>query len=91
MQRYIATVRAAGLGDRDLSSPAAVAPLVSSGRSACKLVWYPYPSGPAGYQRLVRITILRVRASRRQAEILVDSAVRDLCPWFASYLPPGAP
>ena len=85
-ERFVAKVHAAGFGNKDVA-PATDAQLRQIGRTACNALATGVP-----YRDEIRAFMAGVRKpSTHQAAVLVDEAIRNLCPQFSKQLPPGAP
>ena len=85
-ERFVAKVQAAGFGNKDLAPPTG-AQLRQVGRDACNGLAIGIP-----YRDKVRALVAGVRKpSTHQAAVLVDEAIRNVCPQFSKQLPPDAP
>lgn len=78
-QAFLADVAAAGFGDKDATDPA----FVTVGNTACQGL-----TDGVGYGQQVQAFVSSdAKPSQDQAETLVRSAVRNLCPEYTSMLP----
>ena len=84
--QFVAKVQAAGFGNKDVA-PATDGQLRQLGRTACNALATGVP-----YHDLIRTFKASVRKpSTHQTAVLVDEAIRNLCPQFSKQLPPDAP
>jgi hypothetical protein len=87
----VANVRAAGLGSADLSR-ASDTVLLDIGRRACKALSASQGTALPAYSTMVEdLAKLRQHPSIHQATVLIDSAIRNLCPENSNLMPSGAP
>ncbi len=90
-QQFINEVRAAGLGDKDLTS-ASDRTLLSIGSDVCGALSAANGNGIAGYSKIITSLVKNhAHPTVRQATVWVDSAIRNLCPENSNLMPSGAP
>lgn len=86
-ERFLAKVRAIGFGSKDFAN-ATDAQLLKVGQTVCNGFG---PDG-VGYQDEVLAFVQNsAHPTTHQAAVLVDEAVRNLCPRYAAEIPAGAP
>ena len=86
-ERFLASIRAAGFGSKDFGS-AADAQLLKVGQTACN----GFGQGGVGYQdEILAFAQNSAKPTAHQVAVLVDEAVRNLCPQYTAQLPAGAP
>jgi hypothetical protein len=87
----VANVRAAGLGTADLSR-ASDTVLLHIGTGACKALSASQGTVLPAYSTMVEdLAKMPGHPSIHQATVLVDSAIRNLCPENSNLMPAGAP
>jgi hypothetical protein len=85
-ERFLTKVRAAGFGSKDFAN-ATDAQLLKIGQVACNGL-----GTGLGYQDAILAFVQNdAKPTTHQATVLVDEAVRGLCPQYASLIPAGAP
>jgi hypothetical protein len=84
-ERYLAVVRRAGLGNRDVAG-ASDKKLLRLGGVICDGL-----DTSLGYQNVIRAVQGGHHITTRQATILTDAAIRNLCPAHLNEMPAGAP
>ncbi len=90
-QRFIAEVRAAGFGGKDLTT-ASDQTLLTIGSDECSALSAANGNGIAGYSRMIDSLVKNgAHATVHQAAVLLDSAIRNLCPENSNMMPSGAP
>jgi hypothetical protein len=91
-QRFIADVRAAGYGSKDLSTPGVPLVLLDVGKNVCKALSDSQGTNIEGYSTMIESLVKgHGKPSLHQATVLVDSAIRNLCPDNSNLMPSGAP
>lgn len=87
-EAYLAAIRKSGLGDKDLSGQDGV--LLHLGKTVCDGL----STGDLDYADLISAVQqvgAKNHATTRQATVLVNASVRNLCPEHTDLLPAGAP
>jgi len=91
-QRFIADIQAAGYGSKDVSTAAASLILLDVGKNVCRALTTSQGTNIEGYSVMIESLVKgHGRPSLSQATILVDSAIRNLCPDDLNLMPSGAP
>jgi len=85
-ERFVAKVQAAGFGNKDIA-PATDAQLRQLGRTACNAL----ATGVPYHDQIRAFKASERKPSAHQTAVLVDEAIRNLCPQFSKQLPPDAP
>jgi hypothetical protein len=86
-QRFLAEVR----GANPALATVPDADLLNIGRAECKALALVPGVGPAVRTQAIRDAVKTGKFTTRQATVLVDSAIRNLCPKFSDVVPAGAP
>jgi len=85
-EQFVAKVQAAGFGNKDIA-PATDAQLRQLGRTACNAL----ATGVPYHDKIRAFKASERKPSAHQTAVLVDEAIRNLCPQFSKQLPPDAP
>jgi Protein of unknown function (DUF732) len=86
-ERLLAKIRTVGYGSKDFAS-ATDSQLLKIGQVACN----GFGPGSMGYQdEILAFVQNSAKPTTHQVAMLVDEAVRNLCPEYTAQLPAGAP
>jgi hypothetical protein len=89
--RFLAEVRTAGLGSKDVTG-ASDQILLGIGSDTCSALDTAKSGGIAGYSKLITsLANNHAHPTVQQATVWVDSAIRNLCPENSDMMPSGAP